>query len=116
MLVFEKSELDAAHARLAASLVAYGLSQSSNAILKAGRGTAEAAFARQIAMYILYVGMGLSLTRVAAAFGRDRTTVSHACHQIENRRENPDFDDWLESLEASLVDAAKLYPTAWNAA
>ncbi|MEM6899851.1 MAG: helix-turn-helix domain-containing protein [Pseudomonadota bacterium] len=114
--MFIGRELDAAHARLAVSLVAYGLSQSSNAILKEGRGTADAAFARQIAMYVLYVGMGLSLSRVAAAFGRDRTTVSHACHQIENRRENPIFDDWLESLEASLVHAAKLYPTKWSAA
>ncbi|MEO0883107.1 MAG: helix-turn-helix domain-containing protein [Pseudomonadota bacterium] len=112
--MFQKNELDAAHARLAVSLVAFGLSQSSNAILKEGRGTAEAAFARQIAMYVLYVGMGLSLTRVATAFGRDRTTVSHACHQIENRRENPIFDDWLEALETSLLDAAKLFPTKWD--
>jgi len=114
--VHKKYELDAAHARLAVSLVAYGLSQSSNAIMKEGRGTAEAAFARQIAMYIVYVSLGLSLTRVALAFGRDRTTVSHACHQIENRREDPDFDAWLESLETALVKAAKLFPTEWKAA
>ncbi|MEM9668276.1 MAG: helix-turn-helix domain-containing protein [Pseudomonadota bacterium] len=114
--MFQKTELDAAHARLAVGLVGYSLSQSTNAIMKEGRGSAEVAFARQIAMYIVYVGLGLSLTRVANAFGRDRTTVSHACRQIEDRRENPVFDDWLESLETVLIRSASLFPTKWEIA
>ena len=109
-------EQDAARARLAVGLVAYGLSQSTNAILKEGRGTAQAAFARQIAMYSVYVAFGLSLSRVAIAFGRDRSTVSHACHQIEDRRDNPDFDTWLDALEQALRQAATLLPTHWQVA
>lgn len=107
-------QTDMAHARLAASLVAHGLSQSTNAILKEGRGSADVAFARQVAMYAVYVGCGLSLARVAAAFGRDRSTVAHACHQIEDRRDDEAFDSWLDRLERVLKQAAGLSSKRWG--
>ena len=63
------------------------------------RGRAPVAFARQVAMYITHVGLGLTLTDVGTAFGRDRTTVRHACRSIEDRRDEPAFDRTLDLLE-----------------
>ncbi len=38
---------------------------------------------RQVAMYLCRAVGGLSLPRVGAAFGRDHTTVLHACRKVE---------------------------------
>ncbi|ODT30859.1 MAG: hypothetical protein BGN89_03855 [Alphaproteobacteria bacterium 64-6] len=64
------------------------------------RGSSRVAFARQVAMYLAHVTFGLTLTTVGRAFGRDRTTVAHACALVEDARDNPDFDRTLELLEA----------------
>ena len=61
------------------------------------------AFARQVAMYLASVGFGMSLGRVAQALGRDRSTVRHACMLMEERRENPGFDQWMDALGASVA-------------
>lgn len=63
------------------------------------RGRAPAAFARQVAMYVTHVSCGMNLTDVGTLFARDRTTVSHACAVIEDRRDDPIFDRVLELLE-----------------
>jgi hypothetical protein len=68
----------------------------------ARRGRAPVAFARQVAMYLAHVGLGLSLTRVGALFGRDRTTVAHGCAVVEDRREDPAFDRALGIVESVL--------------
>lgn len=65
------------------------------------RRGATVAFARQVAMYIAHVGFGLSLSKVAQAFRRDRTTVAHACHLVEDAREDPDFDEAIACIEAA---------------
>ncbi|MEQ8823668.1 MAG: hypothetical protein RIC14_04770 [Filomicrobium sp.] len=39
------------------------------------------------------------MTEVGRIFERDRTTVSHACALIEDRRDEPIFDQLLEMLE-----------------
>ena len=62
-----------------------------------------AAFARQIAMYLAHVGFGLSMAEVGRAFGRDRTTVVHACHLIEDRRDEGRFDQVLDHLEQAAI-------------
>lgn len=93
---------DAAAAQLAASVASYALNVPAAAIVSENRGCAKAAFARQIAMYLCHTGFELSLARVAAAFGRDRSTVAHACHLIEDRREEGQFDLWLDALETML--------------
>ena len=67
------------------------------------RRTRAAAFARQIAMYLAHVGFGLSMADVGRAFGRDRTTVVHACHLIEDRRDERRFDDLLDHLEQAAL-------------
>ena len=63
------------------------------------RGQARAANARQVAMYLAHVACGLSLTDAGRLFGRDRTTVAHACLVIEDKREDPVFDQALDLLE-----------------
>ena len=68
------------------------------------RGPANVAQARQVAMYLAHVGLGLNLTQVGRVFGRDRTTVSHACGVVEDRRDDPNFDRALELLEW-VIDA-----------
>lgn len=95
-------ELDTARAQLAAGVAAHALALEREQILAPGRGTNATAFARQVAMYICHVGFNASLARVAFAFRRDRSTVAHACHVIEDRREDPVFDGWIGALEASV--------------
>jgi chromosomal replication initiation ATPase DnaA len=63
------------------------------------RGIARVALARQVAMYLAHVGCGLTLTAAGSLFGRDRTTVAHACLIIEDRRDDPLFDHVLDMLE-----------------
>jgi chromosomal replication initiation ATPase DnaA len=93
---------DRASARLAAEVVSYALGVATDDILDEARGSASAAFARQVAAYLCHTGFELSLSRVAAVFGRDRSTIAHACHAIEDRRDEPQFDRWIGSLEAML--------------
>lgn len=63
------------------------------------RGRPKVALARQVGMYLAHVACGLSLTEAGQMFGRDRTTVSHACRVVEERRENSDFDRAVQLLE-----------------
>lgn len=63
---------------------------------------AATAFARQSAMYLAHVVYGASFTRIGALFGRDRTTVAHACRLVEGRREDPRIDGRLARLERRL--------------
>lgn len=68
--------------------------------LRAGtRGRKNEALARQVGMYIAHVGLGCTFTEVGRVFGRDRTTVAHACALIEDRRDEPSFDLALQCLE-----------------
>ncbi|MFN0024868.1 MAG: helix-turn-helix domain-containing protein [Parvularculaceae bacterium] len=62
----------------------------------------KVAFARQLSMYLCHVVANMSLRDISGAFGRDRTTVSHACHAIEDRRECPTFDRQIDFLEKEL--------------
>lgn len=89
-------------ARLAAGVVGYAFDLDGQGILAARRGNQDLARARQVAMYLAHVSFGMSLARVAYAFSRDRSTVAHACHVVEDWREDPDFDLWLDRLETSL--------------
>lgn len=67
------------------------------------RGRSAVALARQMAMYLAHVVFGLSYTRVGICFGRDRTTVRHACALIEDRRDDPALELALAALEAGLL-------------
>jgi chromosomal replication initiation ATPase DnaA len=75
------------------------------------RGRSRVAFARQVAMYLAHVSFGLTLTTVGRAFGRDRTTVAHACALVEDARDDPEIDRTLELLEAIVKRLASLDPS-----
>jgi chromosomal replication initiation ATPase DnaA len=105
MSLCEERTQDITAARLAAHVTGFGLGVEPGVILDSVRGSAEVSFARHVAMYLCHVGFELSLARVAAAFGRDRSTVAHSCHLVEDRRDDPRFDALIASLESMLQAA-----------
>ena len=103
---------DAAIACLVQNAVAFVARELPEDIVAPTRRSQRTALARQVAMYLTHVAFGLNFVRVANAFGRDRTTVAHACRVVEDRRDDPDFDSWLEALETFLRAAPSLRVTA----
>jgi chromosomal replication initiation ATPase DnaA len=79
------------------------------------RGVRDIAEARQVAMYLAHVCCRMSLTEVGAMFGRDRTTVSHACLKVEFKRDDPNFDRALDvlgwALPTLVMRPASPYPS-----
>lgn len=71
-------------------------------IWSGSRGVRDIAEARQVAMYLAHVCCRMSLTEVGTMFGRDRTTVAHACLKVECRRDDPNFDRALDVLSWAL--------------
>ena len=63
------------------------------------RGAPRVAFARQVAMYLARTGFELSFATISRVFDRDPTTVSHACHIVEDGRDDIWLDCRLEALE-----------------
>jgi chromosomal replication initiation ATPase DnaA len=57
------------------------------------------AFARQSAMYLAHVMLGLSYSATGRLFDRDRTTAAYACRLVEDRRDDPAVDHVLLALE-----------------
>lgn len=58
---------------------------------------------RQIAMYVCHVVLQLSLSDIGAAYGRDRTTVGHACNVVEDRRDDAAFDAFVSAIERVVL-------------
>jgi chromosomal replication initiation ATPase DnaA len=65
----------------------------------AGRSSLAVSRVRQVAMYVTHVVLELSMREVGKGFGRDRTTVLHACHQIEDLRDDGEFDAMVATFE-----------------
>lgn len=72
------------------------------------RGKAEQALARQTAMYLIHVCLGRTYTSVGRFFGRDRTTVAHACRLIEDLRESPEHDLTLNLIEGAIAQLNRM--------
>jgi chromosomal replication initiation ATPase DnaA len=72
------------------------------------RRSAKVAFARQSAMYLAHVVLGLSYDAVGSSFRRDRTTAAHACRMVEDRRDDPTIDRLLQLLEEVCGELAVL--------
>ncbi|WP_181704313.1 helix-turn-helix domain-containing protein [Chthonobacter albigriseus] len=66
------------------------------------RGQALNAFARQVAIYVMHVNLGLNLTDCAAVYGRDRTTAAYACRKIEDLREYRAVDAMVDTIEQAV--------------
>ena len=98
----EARDRDLAAAALITQMVAFSTGIDAEEIASGGRSRADAARARQIAMYLAHTALSWPLWRVGVAFGRDRTTAGHACGVVEEMRDDRLFDTRLEALETSL--------------
>ncbi|MGO4352496.1 helix-turn-helix domain-containing protein [Rhizobium sp. RAF36] len=58
---------------------------------------------RQISMYACHTALQFSQQEIAGGFGRHRTTVAHACMIVEQRRDDPAFDDFVSAIERTVV-------------
>jgi len=63
---------------------------------------------RQIGMYVAHVTLGLKMVAVGAGFGRDKSTVVHACHTIEDMRDDEDFNVIVSRVEHLVTIAFSL--------
>ncbi|MAZ18363.1 MAG: hypothetical protein CL535_18815 [Ahrensia sp.] len=73
-------------------LTAIFFNVSSRDLRSSGRTPNPVSRVRQIGMYVGHVTLGLKMAEVGAGFGRDKSTVVHACHTIEDMRDDEDFD------------------------
>lgn len=100
-----------AHERVLHSAIActsQSQSVGSTYILWPTRGTTPMAGARGIAMYLVHVEASYTLTQTGVLFGRDRTTVAHACSIVEDKRDDVLFDEAMDDLTEKFVDKACL--------
>lgn len=67
------------------------------------RGGRAVTQARQVAMYLCHVVFGLSFSRIGVCFGRDRTTVRHACRLVEDGRDDDAREFGLAAIESGLL-------------
>jgi len=79
-------------------------------LLHKSRCAADVAEARQLAMYLMHVVLQRPMTEIGAFFGRDRTTVSHACHCVEDKRDDAAFDGEVIRLEAAIDEITGSLP------
>ncbi len=87
---------------LAVRLAASAAGVAASEVVTSGRSSRRVSTARQIGMYLAHTAAGLPLAKVAAYFGRDRTTAAYACRLIEDRRDDRKFDAELAELEDLL--------------
>jgi len=93
--------------RLLAAAVAATFAVPLEEVLAPTRGSPQAAFARQTAMYLAHVVLGRSVSEIGVLFGRDRTTAAYACRMIEERRDDPAIDAVVQSLEELCGELAR---------
>jgi chromosomal replication initiation ATPase DnaA len=79
----------------------------SRELRRSGRCADDISRVRQIAMYISHVVLRFSMAEVGKGFGRDRTTVMHACHIVEDLRDDAEFDAMLMRIERVVAAAFK---------
>lgn len=63
------------------------------------RGRKEVAHIRQLGMYLAHTSFSMVMSEVAVGFCRERTTVMYACHLVEDRREDEEYDAVVSTLE-----------------
>ena len=88
-------------------IVAALFNVSGRELRQPGRTCTSVSRVRQIAMYVTHVAMGLPMREVGRGFGRDRTTVLHACHLIEDMRDDSEFDAIVGMCERVAVAALR---------
>ncbi len=89
-------------ARLVAALVALEFGVEIDNLFGKTKGPVHLSFARQAAMYLTHIVFEMRIAGVGRAFGRDPSTVTHACQIIEDWRDDPQLDKKLNELETAL--------------
>lgn len=82
---------------------------------QASRRTAPVCEARQVGMYLAHTVLCRSMTRVGHVFGRDRTTVRHACARVEDMRDRARLDFALDLVGAALLHWSTEFATRLSA-
>lgn len=59
---------------------------------KATSRHAWATLARHVCYYLAHTELGFSLSAIAEAFSRDRTSVKHGVNRVEDMRDTPIFE------------------------
>lgn len=75
-----------------------------SAVIGRDRGKQVVA-ARQVSIYLSHVLLRRPMDELARMFERHHSTVSYACHRVEDRRDEPKFDARLSRIEGKW-DAA----------
>lgn len=96
---------DRAKAAFLVHLVALATGVSPVEIARETRARNPAARARWLAMYLLHTTLSVPVMRVAAAFGRDRSTVGQVMGRVEDWRTDPGFDEVVSALERCALAA-----------
>lgn len=89
--------------RIVRQLVLEMTAMASDRALHRRDGRRSTCHVRQIAMYVCHVVLRLSQSEIGAAFGRDRTTVGHACNVVEDRRDDAAFDAFVSAIERVVI-------------
>lgn len=82
---------------------------SGRELRSSGRCGKPVARVRQVGMYVSHVALGLTMTQVGRGFGRDRSTVMHACHLVEDMRDDGEFDHIVATVERIAAVAFARY-------
>jgi len=109
------SEQESALAYLVCAVVSIEFGVRATQLITLTKGPANICFARQVAMYLMHVVFQIRIASVARAFRRDPSTASHACHSIEEARDDAIFDEKLTALE-DFLSAPTLMKTIGDAA
>ncbi|MEM9329954.1 MAG: helix-turn-helix domain-containing protein [Pseudomonadota bacterium] len=88
--------------RATIQIVAVAFELDPDALLKPQRGSAKIARSRQVSCYLLHTSLSLPLVEIGKIFGKDRTTIGHACRLVEDLRDEPSFDDRIVELEKTI--------------
>lgn len=83
---------------------------SQEQLLNKSRSVSKICIARQTAMYLHHTIFSNTYCQVADFFGRDRTTVSHACRVVEDLRDDTEFDEVISKLETLASAALNIQP------
>ncbi len=101
--------LPAQRVGLAQAIVCQIYAVTADEMRGATRGRPRAARARQIAIHLVRTVFGMDLRQLASCFGRDRSTICHACNQVARLRQaDGEFDSTLRWIESHLRRAAGL--------
>lgn len=102
------SQTDRQKADLAINVVALATRTERKLLLQPSRGEAHVSLARQVAMYLIHVTLGINQSKIGEVFGREKSTVGHAVRHIEDLRDCSGFDHWLEKLDGALLAQVQL--------